>query len=278
MKKWFTAIGTIILSVSLTACGGSQTSNDTSKSSSDSEDKVITVASQTTPMTDVVKVAAKVAKADGWEIKLVQVTDNVAYNDMVASGEADASFAEHKPFMEKYNKEKDANLVAIQPIYDAKVGFYSKDYKSVDEIPDGTKVAIPNDASNQGRALAILAEQKLITLADGVGTNGTIKDIVENPKNFQWLEVDLLNLSEAYSEPDVSLVYNYPTYIAKVGLKPSDALFLEQNIDSRFAIQVVARKDNEDSDKIKALKKAMTSDEVREFLEKDHSDTLIPAF
>ncbi|MBS7576053.1 hypothetical protein HOY36_00740 [Enterococcus sp. MMGLQ5-2] len=278
MKKWVTAIGTIILGFSLTACGSSGTATNSSESSSKSEDKVITVASQTTPMTDVVKVAAKVAKADGWEIKLVQVTDNVAYNDMVASGEADASFAEHKPFMEKYNKEKNASLVAIQPIYDAKVGFYSKDYKSVDDIPDGTKVAIPNDASNQGRALAILAEQKLITLADGVGTNGTIKDIVENPKNFQWLEVDLLNLSEAYSEPDVSLVYNYPTYIAKVGLKPADALFLEQKVDSRFAIQVVAREDNENSDKIKALKKAMTSDEVREFLEKDHSVTLIPAF
>lgn len=251
---------------------------ESSSSSVDKTDKVIKVASQAPPMTDVVKVAAEVAKEDGWEIELVQVNDNVAYNDMVSSEEADASFAQHKPFMEKYNSEKGTNLVAIQPIYDAKVGFYSKDYKTIDEIPAGTKVAIPNDASNEGRALAILEEQGLIKLKDGVGVNGTIKDVEENPKNFEWLQVDLLNLAEAYSEPNVSLVYNYPTYIAKIGLKPADALFLEKNIDQRFTIQLVAREDNQDSEKIQALKKAMTSDEVRSFLEDDHSDTLVPAF
>lgn len=147
---------------------------------------------------------------------------------MVSSKEADASFAQHKPFMEKYNKERKANLVDLQPIYDAKVGFYSKKYKEVKDIPNGTKVAIPNDISNEGRALAILEEQGLIKLKDGVGVNGTTKDVVENPKDFQWLKVDLLNLSEAYSESKVSLVYNYPTYISKIGLKPSDALFLEK--------------------------------------------------
>lgn len=278
MKKWALAVVMVGLGLSLVACGSNKSKNDTSDSKTDKKDKVITVASQTTPMTDVVKVAAKVAKKEGWDIKLVQVIDNVAYNDMVASGEADASFAEHKPYMQKYNSEKKAKLVAIQPIYNAKVGFYSKDYKSIDAIPEGSKVAIPNDPSNQGRALAILAEQKLITLKSGVGANGTIKDITENPKHLEWLQVDLLNLSAAYSEAGVALVYNYPTYIAKIGLKPADALFLEKKIDGRFAIQVVARQDNQDSDKIKALKKAMTSSTVRDFLEKNHSATLVPAF
>ncbi|MFD2729764.1 MetQ/NlpA family ABC transporter substrate-binding protein [Enterococcus camelliae] len=275
MKKIFLGLGMLGLAISLVACGSK---SDATSKGSNKEDKVIKVASQTTPMTDVVKVAAEVAKKDGWEIKLIQVNDNVAYNDMVASKEADASFAEHKPFMEKYNSEKGTDLVAIQPIYDAKVGFYSKEYKSVDAIPEGTKVAIPNDASNEGRALAILADYGLITLKDGVGVNGTVKDITDNPKKFEFLAVDLLNLAEAYSEPNVSLVYNYPTYIAKIGLKPSDALLLEKTIDQRFSIQVVARADNENSAKIKELKKAMTSEKVKKFLEDKHSDTLIPAF
>lgn len=277
MKKMYIGALSLLAVVTLAACG-SNGETESSSSSVDKTDKVIKVASQAPPMTDVVKVAAEVAKEDGWEIELVQVNDNVAYNDMVSSEEADASFAQHKPFMEKYNSEKGTNLVAIQPIYDAKVGFYSKDYKTIDEIPAGTKVAIPNDVSNEGRALAILEEQGLIKLKDGVGVNGTIKDVEENPKNFEWLQVDLLNLAEAYSEPNVSLVYNYPTYIAKIGLKPADALFLEKNIDQRFTIQLVAREDNQDSEKIQALKKAMTSDEVRSFLEDDHSDTLVPAF
>lgn len=275
MKNYLVGIVTVGLAITLAACGAkSEKATNTSKT----EDKVIKVASQAPPMTDVVKVAAEVAKKDGWDVQLVQVNDNVAYNDMVASKEADASFAQHKPFMEKYNKEKNTKLVAIQPIYDAKVGFYSKEYKSADAIPEGTKVAIPSDVSNEGRALAILADYGLITLKDGVGVNGTVKDIVKNPKNFEFLSVDLLNLSEAYSEPNVSLVYNYPTYIAKIGLKPSDALLLEKKIDSRFSIQLVARQDNQDSAKIKALKAAMTSDKVKKFLEEKHNATLVPAF
>lgn len=273
MKKFGLGFVALVSIMTLAACGTSEKGTDSAK-----EDKVITVAGQAAPMTDVVKVAAEVAKKDGWEIKLVQVNDNVAYNDMVMSKEADASFAQHRPFMEKYNAEKEGTLVAIQPIYDAKVGFYSKDYKSVDAIPENSKVAIPNDASNEGRALAILAEQNLITLKDGVGTNATTKDVVENPKNLEWLSVDLLNLAEAYSEPGVALVYNYPTYISKIGLKPADALFLEEKIDDRFSIQLVAREDNQDSEKIKALHKYMTSDEVRSFLEDEHSDTLLPSF
>lgn len=270
MKKLL--FGLIVFSsvVVLGACGN--------KSQEVTEDKVITVAAQAPPMTDVVKKAAEVAKKEGWDIQLVQVNDNVAYNDMVASKEADASFAQHVPFMEKYNTEKKSHLVAIQPIYDAKVGFYSKDYQSIEGIPNKSKIAIPNDASNEGRALAILADEGLITLKKGVGTNATIKDVIDNPKEFEWLSVDLLNLAEAYSEPNVALVYNYPTYISKIGLKPSDALFLEPNVDERFSIQLVARKDNEHSEKMEALKKAMTSDEVRTFLEEEHGETVIPAF
>ncbi len=92
------------------------------------------------------------------------------------------------------------------------------------------------------------------------------------------MQIDLLNLSSAYDEDGIALVYNYPTYIAKVGLTPADALLLEETVDQRFAISLVAREDNVDSEKIQALKAAMTSDEVRSFLEDEHSDTLIPSF
>lgn len=272
MKKVILAVLALSVLGAVTACGTEK------KESVGKEDKIIKVASQAPPMTDVVKVAAEVAKEDGWEIELVQVNDNVAYNDMVSGKEADASFAQHEPFMMKYNEEKGTNLVALQPIYDAKVGFYSKDYQSVDELPENSKIALPSDVSNEGRALAILQEQGLIKLKEGVGVNGTTKDIIENPKKFDFLSVDLLNLAEAYSEPGVSLVYNYPTYISKIGLTPSDALFLEKNIDGRFSIQLVAREDNKESEKIKALKKAMTSDKVKEFLEGEHSETLVVSF
>lgn len=276
MKKSIKALGLLGLMIGLGACGNQEKTATTETTSK--EDKVIKVASQATPMTDVVEVAAKVAEKDGWKVELVQVNDNIQYNELLKNEEVDANFAQHEPYMMKFNQEKEAKLVAIQKIYNAKVGFYSKDYTDVKDIPEKAKVAIPSDVSNEGRALAMLADQGLITMKDGVGFQGTLKDIEENPKELEFLSIDLLNLAEAYDEKDVALVYNYPTYIAKIGLKPTDALFLEKNIDERFAIQLVAREDNKDSEKIEALKKAMTSKEVKDFLEKDHSDTLTPAF
>lgn len=276
MKKYiglFLAMGLIAVIVAGCSNEGQVTDKESTK-----ENNVIKVASHMPPMTDVVEIAAEVIKDEGYEIELVQVNDNIQYNELLNNKEVDANFAQHEPFMEKFNSEKEANLVMIQKIYNAKVGFYSKEYTAIDQIPDGAKVALPSDVSNEGRALAILADQGLIKLKEGVGFDGTIKDIVENSKNLEWLSVDLLNLAEAYNEKDVALVYNYPTYIAKVGLTPKDALFLEKTIDDRFAISLVAREDNQGSDKIKALKKAMTSEKVREFLVNDHSDTLLPAF
>ena len=272
MKKFAVIFGTLLFALTLVACGKNK------EAGTETEDKVIKVASQTTPMTDVVELAAKVAKKDGWDIQLVTVNDNIQYNELLKNKEVDANFAQHEPFMEKFNEEKKANLTVIQPIYNAKVGFYSREYHTIADIPENATVALPNDVSNEGRALKILQEAGLITLKEGVGFNGTLKDIVDNPKNLQWLSVDLLNLAEAYNEDNVALVYDYPTYIAKIGLKPADALFLEKETENPFAISLVAREDNKDSKKIKALKKAMTSPEVKTFLEEKHSDTLLPAF
>jgi len=276
MKKIGISLFSVLMGISLVACGN----NDEGGNADSAEDKTITVAAQLPTMTDIIEIAAEEAQEDGWDIQVAQVNDNVAYNDMVANEEADANFAQHEPFMEDYNKEKGSNLVAVQPIYDVKIGFYSEDYDDVDDIPDGSTVALPNDVSNEGRALAILDDQGLIKLKDDVGYNGRIEDIEENPHEFEWMSVDLLNLPEAYSEPDVSLVYSYPAYIAKISLTPEeDALFLEDRDSDRYAIQLVARKDNEDSEKIQVLKEAMTSDKVRDYLEdEEHKDTSIPTF
>ncbi|GAB3181428.1 MetQ/NlpA family ABC transporter substrate-binding protein [Nesterenkonia halophila] len=256
----------------LTSCGAGSTD------SAAEGDQVIRVASHMPPMTDVVELASEAAAEDGWDVELVRVNDNVQYNRLLVDGEVDASFAQHEPYMERFNEENDADLTAIAPIYDAKVGFYSRDYDDVADIPDGAKVALPNDISNEGRALAILDEQGLITLREGVGFEGRLSDVEQNPHDFEWVQVDLLNLASAYEEDDVALVYNYPTYISKVGLTPEDALFLEETVDQRFSISLVARAEDEESEKIQALHEAMTGEEVRDFLAEEHSATLLPAF
>ena len=239
---------------------------------------VIRVASHLPPMTDVVTTAAGAPEAEGFTIELVQVSDNVQYNRLLADGEVDANFAQHEPYMQAFNAENDAKLVKLAAIYDAKVGYYSRDYDDIEQIPTGAQIAIPNDVSNEGRALAILHEHGLITLPEDAGFEGTVDDIAENPLELEFVQVDLLNLASAYEEDGIALVYNYPTYIAKVGLTPADALLLEETVDQRFAISLVAREDNRDSAGIRALTAAMTSDTVRTFLEEEHSATLVPSF
>lgn len=229
------------------------------------EETVLKVASHLPPMTDIVEIANKVI-AEPYKIELVEVSDNIQYNEALFNDEVYANFAQHAPFMEMFNEKNKADLVAVQGIYNARVGFYAPEFKSIDEIKEGAEVAIPSDPTNMARALMILDSYGLITLKEGVSFKATLEDIEENPKNLTFMEIDLLNLSSAY-EDGTDLVFNYPTYIAKVGLTPDDALLLEQDSENTFAIQLVVRKVNKDSEATKALVDAFTSKEVMEFLE-----------
>lgn len=266
----------------LAACGGEDVEEDNvdqTEETTDTQDTenendgngettgdgvVIRVASQTTPMTDVVEIAAEVI--EGYEIELVEVSDNVQFNEALAHGEVDANFAQHAVYMEIYNENTGSNLVDVQPIYDANVGYFSSTLESLDQLEEGAEVAIPSDPPNEARALLILEDYDLITLDDVDGVLVSVDDIADNPYDLQFTHVDLLQLTEAYQDEVYDLVFNYPTYIAQIGLYADDALFLEQDSDHTFAIQLVATEENQDSPEIQALIEAFTSEEVAEFL------------
>lgn len=273
MKKFKWLVAGLSTALVLSACSDKETANETTEE----EDTHIVVASQTPPMTDIVEIVADVIE-EPYTVELMEVSDNIQYNEAVFNDEADASFAQHEPFMEQFNNENDADLVAMEQIYNAIVGFYSPVYESIDEVQDGDEVAIPSDPTNEARALMILDSEGLITLEEGVNFEATVEDITDNPKNLEFTHVDLLNLSSSY-EDGIPLVFNYPTYIEPLGLTPEDAVLLEDDSDNTFAIQVVAREENVDSEKIKALNEAFTSPEVYEFLDdlKDKAH-LEPAF
>ncbi|MGF3226877.1 MetQ/NlpA family ABC transporter substrate-binding protein [Facklamia sp. P12932] len=241
------------------------------------EDNVLKIASHMPPMTDIVEIAADVIE-EPYSIELVEVSDNIQYNEAVFNDEAFGSFAQHLPFMEMFNEEREADLVAIQPVYNAVVGFYSPVYESMEDIEEGAEVAIPSDPTNEARALFVLEQNDLIELDDEAGLFPTVDDITENPYNFEFTSVDLLNLTGAY-EDGVELVFNYPTYIASIDLKPEDALFLEKDDENTFAIILSVREGNKDSEAAKALQKAFSSPEVREFVDKlAEEGHLEPAF
>ncbi|WP_218661877.1 MetQ/NlpA family ABC transporter substrate-binding protein [Streptococcus dysgalactiae] len=268
MKKLLSLVLTLLAGFSLVACGSQakQGDSETSSSTKVKDMTVVKVAAHTSPMTDMLEAVKDNLAKQGYKLEVVTVTDNIQANVALKNKEVDANFFQHKPFMEMFNKGNDANLVQVQPIYDAIVAFYGKDLKDIKDLKEGADVAIPNDPTNMTRALRLLAEHKVISLQDPNSMSVTIEDITENPKNLIFSPVSLLNLNEAYKEKD--MIFNYPTYIAKLNLTPEkDGVLVEEGNDHFFAVSLVAREDNKDSKAVKAVQQALTSKEIKTFIE-----------
>ena len=242
------------------AAGGSETAS--------AAPETLRVGAVTSPMTDIVEAAAE-AIASPYEIELVEVGDYVTINQMLAAGDLDATFSQHVPYMEEFNAANGADIVAVQPIYNFTVAFYSKTLTSIDELPVGATVAIPNDRSNAARALKMLSDAGIITLSTGVDPyESTIDDIVDNPLELTFLEVAIAQLNTAYDEAD--LVFQWPSHIAALGLTPAkDGLLTD--LDDRFALQLDVRGEDEDAPSTAALIAAFTSDGVRAIIEDNPS-------
>jgi len=229
-----------------------------------SEPVVLKVAAVTAPMTDVVEAAGE-AIEDGYEIELVEVSDYIMANTIVNDGDAYANFSQHEPYMQEFNAANDAALVAVQPVYNFVIAFYSKTLDDIADLPDGATVAVPNDSSNLARALKLLDAEGVISLDPDVDPYvSTLDDIVENPKNVEFLEVPIASLNSAYEEAD--LVFQWPSHIAALGLNPEDDGLITE-LDDRFALHVAVREEDADSEATEALKAAFSSDEVREVIE-----------
>ena len=264
MKKLISIFTSLLaLVLVLTACS--------SKSDTKSEKKenvTVKVASHTAPMTDMLEMIKDDLQKEGYNLEIVKVSDNVQANVALNNKEVDANFFQHRPFMEQFNQKNNAHLVAVQPIYNATVSFYSKTLKDIKDLKDGADVAIPSDPTNLARALRLLDHAKVITLKDPNSFTVTEADIKDNPKHLKFTKVSLLNLNEAYNEKD--LVFNYPTYISKLGLTPDkNGLALEKSDDLTFAISLVAREDNKDDAKVQAVKKALASEKIKDYINKE---------
>lgn len=277
MNKKFTLLMLTLLLV-LAGCGQQATKDEAAEttSSQTKEEVTLKVATLIPPMTDVLELVKPMLKEEGINLDIQILSDNVQPNNALAHKEVDANFFQHVPYMEEYNANNGSELVPVTPIYNAVFGAYSKKYKTIEDLPDGATIAIPNDPSNIGRSLVMFEKNGLIKLKEGMGIKATQADIVENPHQYKFTEVDLLMLARTLD--DVDMVAMTPAYAKPLGLTPKkDALVTEGN-DSDFTITLVARKDNVDSEPIQKLAKAMTSPEVKKFFEDNYSEIALPAF
>lgn len=263
MKKSRVGLLAAVLGVTLVAAGCAGSSNASSDADG-AAPQVLKVAAVMSPMTDVVEAAGE-AIEDGYEIELVEVGDYITSNTILNSGDVYANFSQHIPYMQTFNEANDGTLVGVQPVYNFVIAFYSKTLDDIADLPEGATIAIPDDPSNTGRALKLLAENDVIALDPEVDPyESTVKDVISNPKDVEFLQVPIASLNAAYEEAD--LVFQWPSHIKALGLNPADDGLITE-LDPTHALNVVVQQKDADSAATAALKKAFTSDQVREVIE-----------
>ena len=207
---------------------------------------------------------------------MVEFTDYVKPNLSLSDKEIDANFFQHLPYLEKFCKDRNLSLVSMGKVHIEPMGVYSRKIKDIKAVPEGAKVAIPNDPTNGGRALAILEKAGLLKLKEGVGVLATANDIVENPKNLQITEAEAAMLPRTLDDVDLAVINS--NFAMEAKLNPTkDALFIEAK-DSPYANIVAVRKGDENRPEIQKLMKALNSPEVKKFIEEKYKGAIVPAF
>ena len=236
----------------------------------------LVVAATPVPHAEILELVKPVLAKEGVDLQIKVFTDYVQPNVQVAEKRLDANYFQTLPYLENFNKGKGTNLVTVVGVHVEPFGGYSKKIKKIEDLKDGATVAIPNEGSNSGRALLLLQKNGLITLKDPTNALATPKDIASNPKNLKFKELESALLPRVLNEVDLDLINT--NYALEAGLNPAkDALIIE-DAKSPYVNFLVARPDNKDSVALQKLAKALTSPEVKAFIEKKYSGAVVPAF
>lgn len=279
-KKSLAALAACLLCALLAVVALSGCSSNSSSSEESSEDKTITVAASPTPHAEILNNAVKpILEEQGYTLEVKEFTDYVQPNTVTEAGEVDANYFQHRPYLENFNAEQGTHLVEVAGVHFEPMGIFSSNVQSLDEIEDGATVAVPNDATNEARALLLLEQEGLIEVDDEAGINATINDITSNPKNLQFSELEAANLPNVLQ--DVAIAVINGNYALAADFTMDDALAVEAN-DSlaaeTYTNVVVVKDGNQDSEKIKALAAACNSDEVRDYINDNYRGSVVPVF
>ncbi|CAM3492634.1 MetQ/NlpA family ABC transporter substrate-binding protein [Stackebrandtia soli] len=218
------------------------------------------------------------AEEAGLNLEIREFTDYNQPNAALDAGDLDANFFQHQPFLDEYNKASDADLVSVTGVHVEPLGAYSSSIDNLADLPDGAQVSIPADASNGGRALKLLADNGLITLADGAGTLATEDDIVGNPSNVEIVPLEAAELTRSLEDVDLAVING--NYAIEADLVPSkDSLAIESTDDNPYVNLLVTNANKTDDPDVVALGELLNSPEVADFIKETFSDgSVIPAF
>ena len=292
MKKLLALTLALVLCLGLAACGGG-TSTDTDTNADTSSDAdtngdaatngetiTLTVGATPNPHAEILAQVKDDLAAEGIDLVVKEYSDYVVPNTAVEEGDLDANYFQHTPYMEKFNEENGTHLVSVGKIHYEPMGIYPGLTKTLEELKDGATIAVPNDATNEARALQLLAAQGLIELKEDAGLNATPNDITSNPKNLQFKELEAAMLPQTASEVDLSVINS--NFAMEGGMNPATDSLASEDADSEaaqtFANIIAVKEGHENDPAIQALVKALQSDKVKEYIEKTYSGAVVAVF
>ena len=272
MKKLLVALLALVsLAVVAAGCGGGD------KKDAPAEKKVtLKVGATAVPHAEILNDIKPMLAKEGVDLQIIEFSDYVKPNLALNDKELDANFFQHEPYLDTFVSERKLELISAGKVHIEPMGIYSKKIKTLNDIPNGAKIAIPNDPSNGGRALALLESAKLLKLKDGVGVKATIGDITQNEKKLQIVEIEAALLPRSMDDTDLSVINS--NFAMEAKLNPvKDSLFTEPK-ESPYANIVAVRKGDESRPEIQKLMKALQSPEVKKFIEEKYKGAVVPAF
>lgn len=294
MKKFISIALTAILAAgTLAGCGGAPAAStaggassaapasaaDTSSQESTTAAKgTITIGASPTPHAEILnKVVKDILAKEGYTLVVKEFTDYVQPNLALESKELDANYFQHKPYLDDFNKQKGTHITSLGPVHYEPFGIYGGKTKALADLKDGATIAVPNDTTNEARALLLLQDNGILKLKDGAGITATQKDIAENPKHIKFQEIEAAQLARAINDVDLAVING--NYAISGGLKVSEALAVEKDTSlaaKTYANVVAVRQGDENREDLKALYKALTSKEVQDYITKTYAGAVVP--
>ncbi|MEV4684685.1 MetQ/NlpA family ABC transporter substrate-binding protein [Streptomyces kurssanovii] len=273
-----TAAAAATAALGLTACGTASDPGAKADSGGKAdESKALVVAASPTPHADILNyVKDKLAKKEGLTLEVKEFTDYVLPNTATQQGQVDANFFQHKPYLDDFNKKNKTTIVPVVDVHLEPLGLYSKKVKDLKDIKAGQTIAVPNDTTNEGRALALLADNGLITLKDGAGTDAKLSDIAD-AKGLKFKELEAATLPRALNDVDAAVING--NYAIEADLKPAqDSLALEKAEGNPYANFLAVKEGNEDDARVQKLAKLLNSPEVKKYIEDKYDGSVVAAF
>ncbi len=275
MKKRLTGIILAVLLVASVGVLGACSDKEDAKGA----DKTIVVGASPAPHAGILKAAEKELEKEGYKLEVKEFQDYVQPNLALEEGEIDANFFQHVPYLEQFNDERDTHLVDAVKVHYEPLGIYQGKVSKLSDLKAGDKIGVPNDATNEARALLLLEQEGVIKLKDGAGLKATKQDIVENPNNVEIVELEAAVIPRSLDDLAFGVINGNYALSAKIDENKAVAFEGKDSEAAKTYVNIVAvREKDKDSDKTKALKKALHSDAVKKFIEKEYGKAVVASF